>query len=335
MDELFRPTVLTASVNEMKNPQMIIYNRLFRGKERFQPTDRLAFDVISGSESILRNIAVYAPAEVSDKTTRKVVTVKAPRIATKRFIHTAELNGLRALGEKLGFELMKQRIAREQKDMRSMVDRTIEYWSANALKGKILDADYSTVLVDYNLPSSHKLTLSGTDFWSDESSDPLSDIRAFKRTIEEDSGATITEWIAFLGYKVMDALLNHAKVRDFLKYDKGSQIAENGRIQRLGEVEFIEYNASFIDAGGNKRRFIEPEEFLLVGVCDDVVSVPFAPIVDKRAPGGVGNTISGKPVMYFSKSWDEEDPDGKWIKVESRPLPVLQRPGAVVDAIVV
>ncbi|SDO04029.1 Phage major capsid protein E [Desulfonauticus submarinus] len=335
MDDFFKPTVLTASINEMQSPQMVIYNRIFKGKEKFNPTDKLEFEVLSGSESILRNLTVFEPAQVTGKTGRKVVIVKAPRLADKKFIHTAELNGLRAYGEQLGFELFKQRIAREQKDIRNIIDRTIEYWSANALKGKILDSDYSTVLVDYNLPATHKLTLSGTDLWTDPDSDPLADIREFKRTIEEDSGAAITSWVAFIGYKVMDALLNHEGVRDFLKYDRGSQMAESGRIQRLAEVELIEYNVSFVDSTGTKRRFIDPEEFLLVGECEDVVSVPFAPIVDKNAPGGVGNVVSGKPVMYFSKSWDVEDPDGRWIKAESRPLPALQRPGAVVDAIVV
>jgi len=315
---------------------MKVYDRLFRAKEHLEPTDKLAFEIISGSEGILKAISIYAPATVTEKTNRKAITMTAPRLSQKRFIHTAELNALRGYGEKVAYELMQTRIAREQKDMRGIMDRTLEFWAVNSLKGKILDADLTTVLVDYNIPASHKPTLTGTDLWTDAASDPVAKIRAFKKLIEDDSGANITGWVAFLGSDVMDALLEHQKVRELLKYDKGSQMAESGRIERLAEVELVEYIGSFVDENGTRHRFIDPDEFLLVGICDDLTDVPFAPVVDDAAPGGVGNVDqNGNGVLFFSKSWKEEDPSGRWIKVEARPLPVLQRPGAVVDAKVV
>jgi len=74
----------------------------------------------------------------------------------------------------------------------------------------------------------------------------------------------------------------------------------------------------------------------LIGFCADLVDVPYAPIVDDDAPGGVGNIdAKGSGVLYFSKAWPEKDPSGRWIKAETRPLPVLQRPGAVIYAKVV
>lgn len=336
MDELFLVRVLTAAVNAIKAPSMVIYNRIFRGKEHLEPSELLEFDIVTGSEKIMKNISIYAPAEVRDKTGRKTVTMKAPRLAQKRFMATADMSNIRRLGGKLALETMKERIGREQKDMRGEEDRTLEFWAANALKGKILDSDLTTVLVDYNLPASHKLVLTGTDLWTDADSNPLTKIRELKLTIEDDASVSITGWLSFLGWQVMDALINHAKVKEFLKYDKGSQMAENGRIARLAEVELNEYNGSFIDETDTRHRFIDPDEFLLVGICDDLVDVPYAPIVDDDAPGGVGNTnAQGGGVLFFSKSWKEQDPSGRWVKVETRPLPVLQRPGAVVDAKVV
>jgi len=336
MDDLFKIRVLTAAVNEMTAPQMKVYNRIFRGKEHMEVSDRLAFEVITGSQKVMGNLSIYAPAEVRDKTGRKIITLTAPRLAQKRFIHTAELNALRAYGTQVGVEMMKDRIAREQKDMRNEEDRTLEFWAVNALKGQILDSDLSTVLVDYNVASSHKPTLTGTNLWTHADSKPINRLRAFKKTIEDDSNAAITGWVSFMGSEVMDALLAHDKVLDFLKYDKGSQMAETGRIQRLAEVELNEYNGFFKDVDGNIKRFIDSKYIMLVGLCDDLVDVPFAPIVDDDAPGGVGNIdAGGNGALYFSKSWKEEDPSGRWVKVETRPLPVLQRPGAVIYAKVV
>jgi len=335
MDNLFKIRILTAAVNAIKAPSRVVYNRIFAGYERMEPTDRLAFDVISGSEKLLGNISIFAPATVDDKTTRKTITLTAPRLSNKRFIATAELNALRAYGA-AGVEMMKDRIAREQKDMRGKHDRTLEFWAVNALKGTIYDSDMATVLVDYNVDATHQPTLLLTDRWSDVAdSNPIGNIRAWKKLIEDDSAAAITGWVAFLGGGVMDALLVNPAVRELLKTDKGSQIAESGRIQRLAGVELTEYNGSYIDDAGDRQRYIADDEFLLVGLCDELADVPYAPVVDDDAPGGVGNVgEGGAPAMFFSKSWKKNDPSGRWIKCESRPLPVLKRPGAVVDATV-
>jgi hypothetical protein len=335
MDDLFKIRVLTAAINAMKSPSMKVYNRIFRNREHMEASDRLAFEVISGSEGILKNISVYAPAEVTDKTGRKVVTLTAPRLAQKRFIHAAELNALRAYGKQFGLEQMKTRIAREQKDAKDIMDRTLEFWAVNALKGQILDSDLETI-VDYNMAASHKPTLSGTNLWTNAASDPVNRLRAFKKLIEDDSGGAITGWLGYMGSEVMDALLAHEKVRDLLKYGKGAQVAENGKITKLAEIELNEYNGSFLDDDGTRRRFIDEKYMMLIGLCDDLVDVPYAPIVDDDAPEGVGNIdANGGGALYFSKSWSEKDPSGRWIKAETRPLPVLQRPGAVIYAKVV
>lgn len=335
MDHLFKNTVLTAAVNMMKTPHLRAFDRYFAKKAHLEPTDRLKFDIISGSESILPNIDVAAAATVTQRTQRAVVTMQAPRISEKRFIPTADLNAIRAWGG-MGMEMMQSRIAREQMDMRGVSDRTAEYWSCSALKGQILDADCTTVLVDYNLDGTHNVILAGGDLWTDQTnSNPINQIRAWKTLIENDSGAAITAFHTYCGNLVMDALLEHPEVAKTMQYQKGAQIVEDGRITLVSGVTVEEYNANFVDINGVTRRFIEPDQFLLIGECVDLTDCPYAPVVDAAAPGGVGNMVNGKGALFFSKSWKEEDPDGRWIKCEARALPVLQRPGAVVVAKVV
>jgi hypothetical protein len=331
MSDLFHVRALTTAVNSIQSPSMVVYNRVFRGREKFQNTDRLQFDVLTGSETVLPNLSAIAPAHVSDKAGRKTVTLTAPRLAHKRFISAAELNAAREAGG-IGPALMEDRVARELTDMKNAIDRTMEFWAAGALKGKIYDADLETVLVDYGVESKHKPTLSGTDKFTDAASKPLARIRAWQTLIEQDAGAVMTGWVAFVGSAVMDALMVHSDVIDLLKYTRGEAVANAGRISRLSEIELVEYNASFLK-GGTRKRFIEANEFVLVGLCEDVVSVEYAPVVDTEAPGGVGNVDeNNQPQVFFSKSWAEKDPSGRWIKVEARPVPVLQRPGAVVAA---
>lgn len=331
MDNLFKIRVLTTAVNEMKAPEMTVYNRLFRGKEHLEPSDRLAIEVISGSQKVLKNISIYAAATVTDKTGRRVITLTAPRLATKRHVATAELNALRAYGEQIGVEMMQTRIARELQDMRNEHDRTLEFWACNAMKGIIYDADMTTELVNYNMASTHTPALTGTDLWTNAASDPIKSLRGWKRLIEQDSNASITGWLAIIGYSAMDAILQNTAVLNLLKYEKGRKIAEEEDVARLAKTEIVEYTATFLDTKGTRHSFIDPEYCMLIGLCDDIVDTPYAPVVDDEAPNGVGNiTAQGQGVVYFSKSWPEKDPSGRWIKVEGRPLPVLQRPGCVV-----
>lgn len=336
MDELFLVRILTAAINAMKAPSMRIYNRFFKGKEHLEPSDLLEFDIITGSQKIMGNISIMAPATVRDLTGRKTITMKAPRLSQKRFIATAVLNALRAMGGKISLEQMKDRIARELKDIRNEHDRTLEFWAANAMKGKIYDSDLTTILVDYNMAADHKPTLAGVDLWTDAASDPIAKIREWKQKIDDDCAANITEFVAFMGKDVMTALLKNTVVLNLLKYEKGRKMAEEGDVSRLAGIEMTEYGGSFIDDSGTRKRFINDDEFLLVGVCDDLVDMPFAPVIDEEAPGGVGNVdAGGNGVLFFSKSWSRKDPSGRWIKGECRPLPVLQRPDAVIDATVV
>jgi len=336
MDNLFKTRVLTGAVNEMQTKEARVFNRLFRPYQNMQTSDRLAFDIITGSQRILPNLAPNAMATVTDKTGRKTVTLEAPRLSSKRHISAAELNAVRAYGAQMATEMLKDRVAREQFDMVAEHDRTLEFWAVNALKGKIYDSDLTTILVDYNVDASHDITLTSTALWTDTASDPINKMRLWKQIIEDDSNAAITSWLAYCGSEVMDALLANADIRELLKYDQGAKIAESGRIQKVSEIELDEYQGSYIDNAGTRKRFIESDEFLLVGLCQDLTNCPYGPVVDLDAPKGVGNiTAGGKPVPAFSKSWKTEEPSGRWIKVETRPLPVLQRPGAVIRATVV
>jgi len=334
MDNLFLTRTLTAAINAMRPASTVIYDRLFRKHEHMEPTDRLAFDVITGSESILANLSVYAPATIGNKTGRRTVTLQAPRLAEKRLINAAELNAVRAFGSQLSVQLMKTMLNRELTDMRAKFDRTLEFWASRALRGIIYDADMSTQLINFGLDSDHTVTLSGVDLWTaPTTANPINNVRDWNRLIESDSGHNVTSWHAYIGWQAMDKMLMIHSVRDLITYSKGLEVLETGRIITIAGVTLEEYNKTFVDASGATQYFIAPNEVVLVGDGDDVFDTPYAPVIDSAAPNGVGNvSSSGRSQMFFAKSWQVEDPSGTWIKCEGRPCPVVQRPDAVVRA---
>ncbi len=329
MDELFTIRALTRAVNQLKAPLRRVLDTVFARKRR-EITDQFQIDIVAGSETILPNLAVDAPAVVGTRTTEKTFTVAAPRLAEKRFLPAAYLNSLRAMGQAMATQTLAEKLNRELTDMRNKIDRTREHYAAGCLAGKILDADGST-LVDWNLPAEHLVTLEAGDLWSAEGGDPLTDIRTWKRMIEDAAGNVVNRWVAFCGYEAMDALI--LKAKDYLVYTAGRQLAEEGRIARLAEVDILEYNGSYLDSAGVRQRFVAEDHFKLVGLTSEDFEEYFAPVVDLDAPGGVG---AGQPAdLFFSKSWRKKDASGVWIKVEARPLPVVHDTRCFIDADVV
>lgn len=329
MDNLFKVRVLTLAVNNMKSVGTKVLDRVFRRRQG-QLSDRLAFDIKSGSEAILSSVSIYAPATVQNKTTRKTVVVEAPRFPQKRFLSTAELNAVRAFGQQASTELMATRIGDEQADMRLEIDRTREFMAMKALGGQIVDGS-GTVLVDFNLTGDQKPTLAGAAKWDQATGDPVKNIRGWKKYIS-DRVPSVSEWIALCGSGTMDLLINNEKARQLLQYTAGQQIAEEGRIARLSGVNIDEYFGTYLDASNARQDMIGDKDFILVGWSPDAFSEQYAPSIDDDDPNGVGKGVAGQ--LFFSKSWKEEDPSGRWIKVEARPLPVVHRPEAIVYATV-
>ena len=324
MDHLFKTRTLTTAINAMRKPGSRIFQRYFAPVLNWQPTSRIAWDIISGSERVLKAVRVDAPATVGEKTNRKTITMEAPRLAEKRLINNYEVLDMRRYGE-LATELMKTRIAREQADLRSEFDRTLEFWAAHALRGKIYDSDLVTVLVDYNMQNTHIVALAGGDRWSEATAKIIRNIRAWKRLIEQDSSHEISGFHAWCGYRAMDVLLEAPEIRDLLKYQVGPRLLEDARIQKIDGVVFEEYNLTFIAADGSRKYFIEPNDIVLVGEGPDVFDCPYLSAVSDEEM---------TRQLFFSNSWTNKDPAGRWIFGENRCAPVLKRPDATVRATV-
>jgi len=330
MDNLFQTRSLTAAVNLINPVPTIVLDQVF-GRKLRQLSPRFAWDVQSVSDRVLKSISAAEPAQVAAMDGYNTITCDAPRFAEKRLITASDLSAMRGFGQAALPELLKERIGREQAQMRRKMDLTREFMAAKALTGQIID-DTGTVLVDYNFAASQTPVLTGTNLWTDAASDPLKNIRAWKKQIAQAMG-NVSNWVAFAGSDAMDALLNNTKVLELIKYTQGGEVANDGRIANLGGVAVFEYFGSYVDAAGNRQDLIPADAFILVGQVDDAFAELFAPVVDFESEFGAG---SGKPgEVFFAKSWKTDDPSGRWLKLEARPLPVLMRPDAIVHATVV
>lgn len=319
--DAFSPLVLTLAVNKMQPVKTPVLDTVFTRKKRSLTTP-FAWDLKNPSNLLLESIAVDAEATVRDGQGMKHLTCQAPRFSEKVLITAAQLNEMRRFGKSNETALLKETVAEEQADLRRSFDLTREFMACKALSGVVVDKNGKT-LVDFGLPAAHKPALAGAALWSDDASEPITNIRAWKKLINRACGGGVTSWNAFSGTAAMDALIENPSVQDKLKYTSGSQIAEEGRIARLAKVDIEEHGGSYVDETNTVHDMIPDDVFALVGIVSDGAAELYAPPVDLDAPGGVGK---GKQAdIFFSKMWDVKDPSGKWIKVEGRPLPVLTR----------
>lgn len=317
----FSPRRLTMAVNMMKPVKTPILDKVFKRKKR-SLTSILAWDVKTSKNTLMESISTSAEATVRSGMGKTEVSCQAPRYAEKQLISADSIADMRKFGDAAAPELLKERVADEQADMRASIDLTREFQGVKALEGKVVDKN-GKVLVDYKFPAEMKPVLAGTALWTDDASDPITHLRSWKKLITRAAGTVISEFIAYCGSEAMNALLDNQKALEKLKYLAGKQIAEEGRIARLAKVTIEEYDGSYTDDDGVVHDMIPENVFVLVGIVHDGAAEMFAPVIDLEAPGGVGK---GKEAdIFFSKMKDSWDPSGKWVKVESRPLPVLTR----------
>lgn len=331
MDNLFKTRALTTSINAIEIPEAAVYNKYFKGKGRMEDTDRLAWDVITGSQGILPNLSKYAASTVRSKTDRVTITMEAPRIAEKRMLPAADQLAVRAFGSQFQSERLRDKVATEQLDLMNEFARTLEFQAVGALKGRIFDSDSKTLLVDYKLPDSHRFALTGDERFGQTATSKMTTLfRRWQRLIKDDSSSAIVRFEAWCGSSAYDNILLNAQILSLLAPTRKEAVTTVGFASQVIKTDIIEYTGSYLDGDGKtgtRRRYIGDDELILVGFTNDMFDLPFAPILDLEAPNGVGNVIAGgRRVPVSSKSWFEKDPSGLWIQGESRQAPVLKRP---------
>lgn len=325
-DRIFETRNLIAAVNAMRPVKTPVLDKVFALKEK-SLSSYIEFDVEKDSEGVQVSVPSGSPANVINKDGFDTVVVPAPRFSEKVSIKPSDLDRIRKMGSEAP-AVLGDLVGRNLANLRARTDRTREFMAIKALSGTVVDGSGAT-LVTYTFPTGHTPTLTGTAKWNDASSNPLGDLRGWKKKITAATGGAVEQFCAFCASDVMDAILAHEKIRDLLKNIAGKDIAENGRIGKLAGIEIEEVLGTYKSSG--TRVDMMPSGYIaVVGIGYGNTAECYAPAEDFEAPDGIG---SGKnPNVFFAKSWDEKDPSVKWIKAEARPLPVIKRPGCIVYA---
>ena len=205
-------------------------------------------------------------------------------------------------------------------------------------KVTISGEDYPTTLVDFRRDADLTRVLTGGARWSQETADPLADLRESRVLANGLSGARIQRYV--FGSNAWELFAQRVDLKELMRAEyAGRGQNTNVSLIRDGFGDTIEYMGSMSGANGQGRmeffvdssRFINPETGLeeyhldadtVAGISPDLMGGTrcFGAIMDKSA--------DFKPLPMFFKNWEEQDPSHEYLLTQSAPLMVPREPNA-------
>lgn len=347
--DIFDTRTMLDAVDQMKRPGRFLRDMFFPGFRQFD-TEAVDVDIVKGKRRLAPFVSPLAEGKVVERLGFSTSTIKPGYIKPKMPTTAADLLK-RQPGEVLysGGMTVEQRaqtqLGKDLAELMDQIDRREEWMAAQALnagaivmkiKGETAD---KSVTLDFAMDATHKVTLSGTDLWSDTTnSDPIADLTTWAQRCRKDSGISPTTVV--MGSDACAAFIKHPavqKVMDMRAVDMGQinpqQLPDGvsyvGRVKAPGLfVDVYSYDEWYIDEDTATEGPMVPANKVWMGSTRTANAKLNAVIQDVEAiEGGVAAAV-----RRFPKSWVTKDPSVRWLMVQSAPLVAMLQPDAFVSA---
>lgn len=347
MIDMFISRTMLDALEQTYAPRTFLSNMFFK-QEDTHASEYIDIDIVKGKRVMAPFVSPRAEGRVLTRNGRTTRSYKVPYLKPKRITSAEDLlkrasgsaihNPLR-LAERSAEELGKDLV-----DLSQSIDRRIEWMAASAMTtGKIIvsgvvdEGDDAAVVddeIDFGLDASHNITLVGAALWTDAGSDPIANLRTWKRKIAQDSG--LSARAAVLGASVAEAFINNAKVKDVLSNRrmelgqiKPEELPEGvtylGYLNDPG-LDLYAYDEWYLDDAGVEQPMI-PVDRIVMGATTARATRHYGAILDMDAIDQ--GMAEGK---WFPKSWREKDPSARFVMLQSAPLVVPHQIDAFLTA---
>lgn len=340
--DIFDTRTMLEAVEQMKPARRFLLDTFFGRAETFA-TKTVDIDIVKGQRKMAAFVHPRLPGQAVLRDGYRTDTYAPPYIQPK--IETnAELLLKRSPGESpYGGKAPAIRAAEQLGKDLALLDEQIvrreEWMCAQALttgqvqvKGEGVDDT-----IDFNMSASHKITLS-TGKWDASGSDPIANLRTWKRLIAKDSGHSAN--VAVLSAEAVDAFQSNEAVlkqlntrRVDMGFIKPEELPDG--VTYLGYLndpgvdlyaydewfynELTQAEAPMISTGGIILGSTRTRNAMLYGAIQDVEAIESGLVEARR----------------FPKSWITKEPSARWLKLQSAALAGLLEPDAFVFAKVV
>lgn len=328
---IYETRTMMKAINLMLPTRTFLKDTFF-GKPDTHLTEKVDVDVKKGKRRMAPFVSPRVGGIVMTRDGFETKQISTPKIAPERLLTIDDISK-RALGEsiysaKTPDERARELLANDLIELDDYITRREEWMCRELLlNGKILiseQTDNGKVIekeVDFNF--TNKVTLSGTDLWSSADSDPIEDLKAWKKDIVKKTGKSPDTII--MADDVITKFLNHPKVKDLfntlnMKFGiiepsiKVDGTTFYGKLPEIG-AEIYSYDEWFADDNG-----------------EDVPMIPSGMVImlskdtGKTAYGSVTQMENNDFITYegtrVPKQYADNKNETKVLRLTSRPVPV-------------
>ena len=262
-----------------------------------------------------------APPTPQERAKRSLIPFNAIHLPKRDYITADEVINLRAFGSESDTEVVQTLVNQRLAAMRVDLDATIEFQRIGAIKGKILDADGETVLVDIYDRFGIKQETVAFKF-SNADTKVRNLVTQAKRKSEKALGNLFARgYRAMCGDAWFDKFIDHPDVRAaYERYQNGEMLRNDprGGFEFAG-VQFENYSG----AVGDTHFIAEDEAYLFPETGGDMFITRFAPGDYIEAAGTLG-------LPYYAKQEVAGMGKGVDLEAQSNPISLCTRPGGVI-----
>lgn len=299
------------------------------------------WDIINKDAKLAGFVAINAESPLADKAGMERGFSELADIRIKERFDEDELMALREPGQadvvleglaETRRAVAERSLATALQRMTARVNGRVEWMRWQALSTGSISYDDGKVIfsVDFGIPGTHVITLTGTDRWDDlDDSDPLSDITDWVELIRADTGRAPDRM--YVGSNIAKYLVNNEKIRALLAGTSGitSLLSLNTVLNLIGQLVGLRierYDTTYQDGSGTDTRFLD---------ADTVVLMPNP----RQSDGEVLGDMASGPAK--ANNWEtglyawvkeEEDPWATFIGAGIHAFPRLYHPGWIVAA---
>jgi hypothetical protein len=249
------------------------------------------------------------------------VNIRTVHLPQSGSVIADEVQNLRTFGSESELESVQTLVNRKLAKMRRNLDVTIEWQRIGAIKGQVLDADGTSVLLD--MFTTFGLSQQTLDMVLDNDATKvkIKTVEA-KRLIEAQLGGLMyTGLRAFCSNEFFDALVGHpavAKAYDLWLDGQFLREDQRGGFPFAG-VQWEEYRG-----GVGAQQFVEDNAAYLVpeGVPDMFIT--------NYAPADYVETVNTNGLPYYAKQEMMRMGKGVELEAQSNPISINTRPNAVI-----
>jgi len=335
--DLYKRRTMIRALEQMKLPKTFLLNTFFNfASAQIHDTENIDIDIYKEK----RRMAEFQNWKLEGKLVEKrgySTETYIPGYIKPKMVTTADDLLRRQLGSTVIYgtgdsplTFAAKKVGEDLAELRNIITRKLEWMASQVLQtGKVLISGdgISDRYIDFKMAATHIITLTTTAKWTNAASDPLKNIRTWRRLIAQESG--INANICVMGSDVTDAFLDNTKVKAFLdnrRIEIGSispRDLGNGvnYIATIEGVEYYTYDEWYWDTGSSSEKPMVPADGLILGSSNAYTAVHFGLIRDLEAPAAMA---------FFPKSWEEKDPSVRFVMLQSAPIVAMHQSDAFV-----